>query len=178
MCAVSRRLIWSIMAARVVLFPLPAGPVTRIRPRDKQEKFRDDFGKKQFGKVADFAADEADGQGDGLPLEMGIDSESAQAGNFVGKIEVAFGFKYGPPVAVEQRFGDGGALVGGEGGEPAGLNLGIDAKERRRSGVQMNVGSASFHRGAKDLIDHSGIYLSAGRRRELMFLNRNGGGRW
>jgi hypothetical protein len=91
----------------------------------------------------------------------------------VGEIHITPRLEIGPSAIVDQGPRNGGTLFGGEGWESAGLDLGMNAEQRRRSGVEVNVGSAGFHGGAKYWVEHRVIGLSAFWGTELMFMNRS-----
>ena len=59
MCCGRRRLMWSIIAASVVVLPEPVVPVTRMIPRCSSASLRDDGRQAELLDRADFEGDRA-----------------------------------------------------------------------------------------------------------------------
>ena len=78
---------WSIIAASVVLLPLPVVPVTSTRPRSSVAISFRTRGQVQLVDRADLHRDDAEDHADGAALLEDVAAEAAEAGNAVGEVD-------------------------------------------------------------------------------------------
>ena len=81
-------LMWSIIAASVVLLPLPVVPVTSTRPRSSSAIFFSTSGRPSSSIVRILRRDDAEDQADGATLLEHVAAEAAEAGNAVGEVDL------------------------------------------------------------------------------------------
>ena len=79
---------WSTMAARVVVFPDPVGPVTRTRPRISSASRVTDSGSPNSADRGGTGPHPTHGQGDRRPLVVGVDPEPSGAREAVGEVDL------------------------------------------------------------------------------------------
>ena len=87
MWAVRVLLISSIIAASVVLLPLPVVPVTRISPRSSAAIFLSTGGSARSSMVARLHRDDAEAHADRAALLEGVAAEPAEPGHAVGQVD-------------------------------------------------------------------------------------------
>ena len=83
------RLMWSIIAARVVLLPEPVVPVTRMIPRCSSASFVTTGGRPELLDRADLVGDRPADDRDRAALLEGVDPEPREAGDRVGEVGLA-----------------------------------------------------------------------------------------
>ena len=88
MCAVRVALISSIIAASVVVLPLPVAPVTRTRPRSSCADLLEHRRQRQLVDRGDVARNDTEHHADGAALLERVAAEAAQAGDAVGEVDL------------------------------------------------------------------------------------------
>ena len=78
---------WSIIAASVVLLPLPVVPVTSTRPRSSSAIFFSTGGSPSSSIGPDLHRDDAEDQADRAALLEDVAAEAAEAGHAVGEVD-------------------------------------------------------------------------------------------
>ena len=80
MCCGFVRLISSTIAASVVDFPEPVGPVTRTRPRGFIASSRNESGSPQLLERSQLRGNVTEGRAEGAALEVDVDAEATEPG--------------------------------------------------------------------------------------------------
>ena len=105
MCWLRVRLMWSIIAASVVVLPEPVAPVTRTRPRCSLGEPRDAGRQAELSKLGTSLRDHAERERDRAALAEAVDAEAGQALGRVGDVEVAALVELAQPLRGDVRHG-------------------------------------------------------------------------
>ena len=89
MCWCRVLLMWSIIAASVVVFPEPVAPVTRMRPRCSFERRLTPSGRPRLSSVGTSSGHVAEGERDHALLAKAVHAEAPDPGRREGRVEVA-----------------------------------------------------------------------------------------
>ena len=148
----TRRLMRSIIAARVVLLPEPVAPVTRTMPRSSSASRPTTVGQAQVLERRHGGRHGPHDHADRAALAEGVHAEAPDARARVGEVDLAGGIELRPPagLAVEQLAEDALGVAAGHrrlvGNAP---QLPVHAHHRRSRDLQVQVARRRAQRGAR-----------------------------
>ena len=153
-CEQRELLTWSIIAASVVLLPLPVVPVTRTSPRSSSADFAEHRRQQQVVDRQDLRRDDAEHHAHRAALLEDVDAEAAEPGDAVrevdflrlGELVALLGRHHGR--AHRQRVFVHQPLFFVDGHERAG-----DARHRVRADFEVQVGRALGDSGTEEIVD-------------------------
>ena len=153
MCLLVVWFMWSIIAASVVDLPEPVVPVSSTIPRSSSASSRTTSRQRELFDRADLVGNRAAGHRDRASLLEGVDAKARDPGKLEGEVDLVFGrelVKLGlvAKQIVQRSLGVRGVELGAVGGG----QLAVDAEQRRRADLQVQIGSVPLHQLAQRLL--------------------------
>ena len=154
---------WSIIAASVVLLPLPVVPVTSTRPRSSPAIFFSTAGQAELLDRANLHRNDAQDQPDRTALLEDVAAETAEPGDAVGEVDF---LRFLELLALGRRHHRGAdrddvlvvePLVFGGRGE-----LAADAHHRVAADLDVQVGRAVVDGNLQKIVDMHGVRTGLG----------------
>ena len=147
------RLMWSIIAASVVVLPEPVVPVTSTRPRGSSGEPLDDLGQMQLLERRDLGRHLAHGDADAAALAEDVDAEAPEVRQRVGEVDLVV---LAEPADLLVRHDRGRDVLGVFGRERRLVQedeLAVDADDRRAPRLDVEVGRVARHHVAEQFVD-------------------------
>ena len=153
-CAVRVALISSIIAASVVVLPLPVVPVTSTSPRSSAAIFFSTGGSASSSIGGDLNGDDAEDHADRAALLEGVAAEAAEPGHAVGEVDFvlfleALAVAVGSTAAAMASMSSWSSRLSSE----AGISGAADAHHRVAADLAVQVGGARFDRNLQQIVD-------------------------
>ena len=153
MCVRRVRLMWPIIAAIVVVFPVPVGPVIRIRPRGEAREGAHHGREPKLLERRHLGPDTTDREADHAALTEHVDAEASDAGERVAEVGLVRLLELPLLVLAHQGVGEAVGVGGGEVAELGGRQLAVHPHEGDVARLQVEVARAPLDRVPEKFVD-------------------------